>query len=173
MPLPRRDDHPNETHDRCVVYCCVAKAEVVVDMDAQEARAREDAAEHDAQVVAVVREELGRRPGSPLERPGLLGALRKVRSLAHRGVLLAAMPSRFGSTYDVAALCAVLEDSGGALVTVEPLCAERFDRALLFRLADTLASYERILKDFRQQDDAVVLRRALAWPPGSDTDQVE
>ena len=173
MPRPRREDRPRESHDRCVLYCCVAKGEVVVDMEAQEARAREDAAQHDAQVVAVVCEELERHAGPPLERPGLLAALRRVRSLSHRGVLLAISPNRFGAIYDLAALCAVLEDSGGALVTVEPLCAERLDRTLLLRLADTLASYERILKDLRRQDDAVVLRRTLAWPPGSDTDQAQ
>ena len=164
MASPPPTDPSEQTYDRVIIYTAVARGEIVVDFDTQEAVARESAEDHDAEVVAVVREEL-RRVGLPLSRrPALLAAIGRVRALGRRGVLLAAEPSRLGSQLDQMVICALVEDAGGALVTVSCVTADRADRVRQYETVEALKSFARIRDDLRRRDDAVALRRSSGWP---------
>ena len=118
-----------EGPDRAVIYCSVAGDEVgIPDLAEQERLCREDAAEHDAVVVGVVEEELRHADIFVPFRPGLMGALRRVRGLRKRGVLLAVGPGRFGSASDQAIVRRLVQDAGGCVETVGPGYPDRITR---------------------------------------------
>lgn len=158
------DSNPAGTYDRVIAYACAYRGEAgTLDLDAQIEACRADARRNEALVVGETREEVRSR-GTPLvKRAGLMGAIRRVRALGGRGVLVVAAPDRIGPSWLPVAI-ALVEDAGAGLASVQPLHCDRLDHFRLVERVDTLRRFADLREVLRREGDMVALRRTATWP---------
>ena len=166
-----KHNRPTNHHDRVVVYVCAYENEVNAPLAELLEAARADAAKHDANVVAEVSETI-RRQVPMLRRTGLASAIRKVRGLGRRGVLLLGAPSQVGPIIDLAVVIALVEDAGGGVASIQPLTRDRAEHFQLIDLVDCMKRFAEEREKLRRCDDVFALRRTMSWPldPGAAKD---
>jgi len=164
-------DRPSSTPDRVVSYASFYKGEIGVDLNEQIEAARKDAEKHDAKVILEIAECV-RRKVPPMQRSGLREAIRTVRGLGQRGVLLLGAPGQVGSLLDRAMVIALIEDAGGGVASIQPLTRDRVEHFKLIEAVDAMKQFAEERDKLRRADDLLALRRTMSWPlnPGSESD---
>ena len=164
-------NRPTNHHDRVVVYASFLKDEIGIDLEEQIEAARKDAKKHDAKVIMEIAECV-RRKVPIMTRSGLRKAIRTVRGLGRRGVLVLGAPSQVGTLMDLALLLSLVEDTGGGVAGIAPLTHDRAEHFHLISLVDTMRKFAEEREKLRRCDDVFALRRTMSWPldPGAPKD---
>lgn len=151
------------------MYVCAYENEVNAPLADLLEAARADATKHAATVVTEVHETV-RRQVPMLRRAGLRTAIRKVRALGQRGVLL--LGSQVGTLTDLAVLIALVEDAGGGVAAIGPLTRDRAEHFQLIDLVDSMKRFAEERERSLRVDDVTALRRTMSWPlePGTPED---